>query len=94
MRHPLIKYALLFTIVHFGLSVVATYGSFTIFAGPSTPSEVFWDHILGILLFPGRLLFEVFANDLSHSIIWISNSLLWGVVLAYCILAWRKFKVE
>jgi hypothetical protein len=90
----LIKYTALLTILHFGLSVLATSGSFTIFKGPSTPSEVFWDHVLTILLFPGRLFFHVFADDLSHAIIWGANSLFWGFVLAYCFLAWTRSKAR
>lgn len=90
MRRRLIKYAALITIVHFGLTILATYGSFTIFRGPSTPTETFWDHVLGVLQFPGRLLFEVSGDDLFQAIIWGANSLLWGCVLAYSFVLWKK----
>lgn len=94
MYRPLIKFGLIVAIAHFGLLVLAIRASFTIFTGPSTAGEVFWDHVVGVLLFPGSLLFQVMADDLSRAVIWGLNSLLWGFILAYCYLAWRKVRAK
>jgi hypothetical protein len=90
----MIKYGLLFAAGHFGLLVLAIYGSFTIFKGPSTPSEVFWDHVAGVLLFPMSLLIEIVNDDLIHALLMGLNSLIWGTVLAFSFQACRKFKAR
>jgi len=86
------KYTARLAFAYFGLSVLATYGSFTIFKGPSTPMELFWDQALRVLLFPGRPLFDVCTGSVSQALIWGANSVLWGFVFAYCFLLWRKPK--
>jgi hypothetical protein len=92
MRHRKITYGLLFALVHFLLLWLAMYESFAIFKGPSTPGEIFWDRVAGVLLFPASLLIALVDNSTTESVLMGLNSLLWGFLIALCFLAWRKGK--
>lgn len=81
---------LLFTVIHFGLLVLAIVNAFTIFRGPSTASEVFWDHVMRVLLFPSILLLPAVHNNLGQSALMVLNSFLWGTAFGLAFIRLRK----
>ncbi|HWW01360.1 MAG TPA: hypothetical protein VNZ64_16810 [Candidatus Acidoferrum sp.] len=90
MRARNIGIILLFAVIHFGLMVLAIYNGFVIFRGPSTPSEIFWDRAMQVLLFPGSLLIRIVSDKLGQSVLMVLNSLLWGAIFGSIYVKLRK----
>jgi hypothetical protein len=80
----------LFTLAHFGLTMLAIFHGFIIFRNPSSPWEIFWASAMVVLLFPSVLLNGIVLNTWSQTILMLLNSLLWGTALTFLFLWWRK----
>jgi hypothetical protein len=80
----------LFTLAHFGLTILAMFNGFNIFRGPSTASEIFWEGAMLVLLFPSDLLPGFVLDTWGQTIIILFNSLLWGIAFTFLFLWWRK----
>jgi hypothetical protein len=70
-------------LAHLGLVILAVANGFIIFRGPSTPTEVFWDGAMRVLLFPADQLFGIIRNGPFQVLLTGLNSLLWGAVAAF-----------
>ena len=77
-----IKFMLVFAAIHFALSILAIVKGFIIFHGPSTPSEIFWQGAMAVLLFPVNFLFQTSGTLWAQTIAIFLNSLLWGSAFA------------
>ena len=90
MRVRYIVIILLFALVHFGMLALAIRNGFIIFRGPSTPSEIFWDRAMQVLLFPGSLLIRTVTDKVAQSVVMVLNSLLWGTIFGFVYVKLRK----
>jgi hypothetical protein len=80
----------LFTLAHFGLTMLAIFKGFIIFRGPSSASEIFWANAMLVLLFTSDLLNGIVLDTWSQTFLMLLNSLLWGTALTFLFLWWRK----
>jgi hypothetical protein len=90
MRMRRIIVILLFAVIHFGLLALAIWQGLVIFRTPSTPSEIFWDHTMQVLLFPASLLTGIVTGKLWQTIVMVLNSLLWGLAFGSLYLRMRS----
>lgn|GEM_PF-2841187 len=81
-RLPRPALILLFAVLHFGLLVLALYNGLIIWSGPTTPWEIFWSHLLEILLFPMDLFTWSPLSNGVQALLFGLTSLLWGSALA------------
>jgi hypothetical protein len=89
MRKKLIIYILLFGAIHFAFSILSIAKGFFIFSGPSTPSGIFWQRTMNVLLFPANVLWRSEGNQWEQTLAIVLNSLLWGTVFAFLYYGWR-----
>ena len=80
MRVRFLVAVLLVALLHFGVLAFAFWRGFVIFRGPTTGSEIFWDHVVRGLLFPTNLLLPMVRAWWVQSVLMVLNSLLWGFV--------------
>jgi len=86
--------AIICAAVHFGLTLLAVSNGFLLFRGPSTANEIFWNYAMQVLLFPAFFLFRIVDNSDFQIILAIFNILLWGTIVAFLFLNWRKFRTR
>jgi hypothetical protein len=70
MRRRFVSISLLITVVHSCLLWLAIWLSFTLFKGPSTDSEIFWNHVRKVLQFPGSNVVEISSNVAWIATVW------------------------
>jgi len=81
-------------VVHAGITLLTISQGLIIFRGPSTPAEKFWDGAMQVMLFPGSMLLDAVHGNAGQVVLVIANSLLWGMVLAWLVVHWRKRRVR
>ncbi len=87
-------FIIVFSIIHFILSMISIINGMIIFKGPSTNSELMWAAIMKIFLFPSNILFQNISveNQWYQTIIIYFNSLICGgfISIFYFALSKRK----
>jgi len=91
MKKKFVIFIFLFSIIHFILTMITIYNGFIIFRSPSTPSEIFWDGAMNVMLFPANIISWGSASEWIQTLIIIINSLFWGVLITGLYLQLRKW---
>jgi hypothetical protein len=89
-----IIFIFLFTLAHFGLTMLTMCKGFIIFRSPTTASEIFSVGAMAVLLFPSDLLYGIVLDTWGQSILIFLNDLLWGIVFTFLFLRWQKFSTR
>lgn len=81
---------LIFTVIHCILTVISIYNGVIIFRTATTPSEIFWDRAMNIMLFPVSLMLQGSASEWLQILAIILNSIFWGILFAVIFLSLQK----
>jgi hypothetical protein len=90
MRTRFVIFILVFSTLHFSLSMLAIFNGFIIFRAPSTASEIFWQCVMNVLLFPANVLLKGTGDNWTQTFAIILNSLVWGIAFATFCFGLRK----
>ena len=87
-------FIIVFSIIHFILSIISIINGMTIFKEPSTSSELIWSDIMKMFLFPSNILFQniSFENQWAQTLFIFLNSVICGgfISLFYYFLKKKK----
>ena len=83
-------YSIIFTVIHFTLTMISIYNGLIIFRTASTPVEIFWDRVMNAMLFPVSIVFQGSTSELVQTLSIILNSIFWGILFAVALLSLQK----
>jgi hypothetical protein len=89
MLRSFVTTSLIIAATHFGLLVLALFLSFSIFSGPTTSWEIFWERAGEVLLYPLFPILQEITDRTGQSIVAGINSILWGCIGAFLFLRWK-----